>query len=217
MAREKSTPEEQLLKLIEKGGEAGTTRFKRKRRLFLRLGNIKMLWLSILKKISWALARLKGGLKEPNLKVLNKIFLILSMALLAYSIMDFIFGRPDIGEVYARLHPVKEKKPPVKIKAPTQPFLHYLEMVRRRNIFSPIMLKEPERPELKKQRLQDMIKDLNLVGVSWGEEPMAMIEDKQEKKTYFLKKGDTINQFKIEDILTDRVILSFEGEKIELL
>jgi len=43
-----------------------------------------------------------------------------------------------------------------------------------------------------------------------------MIEDKTEKKTYFLKKGDKIKEFEIEDILENKVILNFKGKKIEL-
>jgi len=44
-----------------------------------------------------------------------------------------------------------------------------------------------------------------------------MIESKKTNQTYFLKKGETINGLKIEEILTNKVILSYEGEKGELI
>ena len=96
--------------------------------------------------------------------------------------------------------------------------MHYLEMVRRRNIFSPIVLKEEEeKPKIQKAQLKDMAKDLNLVGISMDPEPVAMIEDRKEKKTYFLKKGDPIGKFTVEEITGATVILAYEGETIELM
>ena len=217
MARQRPTPEEDLLNLIEKGDDAGAARFKRKRGFFLSLSSLKSSWLSLGSGISRGLSGFKSGLREPNLKVLNKVFLVISLVLLTYSIMDFAFSRPDIEEVYRKSRLVKERRPLRKPAEELRPFLHYLEVVRRRNIFSPIVLKEAEKPEVKKKRLQEMAKDLSLVGISWDKEPVAMIEDKKAKKTYFLKKGDEINEFKIEDISENKVILSFKGEKIELI
>lgn len=218
MARQRPTPEEELLNLIEKGEDAGAAGFKRKRGFFLSLSSLKNSWLFLGRRIGHGLAGFKSGLREPNLKVLNKVFLVISMGLLTYSIMDFVFRRPDIEEVYRKSRLVKKREPLRKPAEEPRPFLHYLEVVRRRNIFSPIRLKEAEKPEVKKKRVQEMAKDLSLVGISWDDkEPVAMIEDKKEKKTYFLKKGGMINKLKIENILKDRVILSFGGEKVELI
>ncbi len=215
-AKQGFTPEEQLLKLMKKGDEAENTKFSRRRKPFLNFGNLKGLRYSLTKGIGRLLTRLSNGLREPNLKALNKIFFILSVVLLGYSVAGFVFGRPDIKEVYEKSRLMEWKQSGQEAISDVRPFLHYLEVVRRRNIFSPIVLKEAEKPEAKKKRLQEMVKDLSLVGISWDKEPVAMIEDKKAKKTYFLKKGQKINKFKIEDILKDRVILRFGGEKIEL-
>ena len=216
-AKQGFTPEEQLLRLIDKGDEAETAEFRRRRKLFLNFGSLKGLWRFLTKGMSRPLTRLSNGLREPNLKVLNKIFFILSMILLGCSVAGFVFGRPDIKKVYERSRLVKWKQSEQEAISEVRSFLHYLEMVNRRNIFSPIALKETKKTEAKKKQLQEMIKGLSLVGISWGKEPVAMIEDSEAKKTYFLKKGMRINKFKIEDILKDRVILSFEGKKIELI
>ena len=214
MAEQRPTPEEQLLKLIEKEDDGTTARFKRKRNIFLGFSDF---WFSLIKKISQGLARLKDGLREPNLRVLNKFFLVVSILLLGYSVADFVFSRPDINRVYKKSRLVKEKVTQEKLISERRPFLHYLEMVWRRNIFSPITLDEAENPEVQKKQLQEMVNDLGLVGISWGEEHVAMIEDKKAQKTYFLKKGDKINNLKIENILKEKVILSFEGKEIELI
>jgi hypothetical protein len=215
MAKKRPTPEEQLLDLIEKGETVPTQGIKRRKAAFL-----KRFWLSFKAGISGIIKRLKDGLKEPNLKVLNRIFLIICLGLIAYSVTDFIFKRPDINKVYRNaqlmIRKIKNSKIPSLVEQ--HPFLHYFEMVRRRNIFSPVVLKEEEKkPEVKKVSLDSLAKDLKLVGISWGKNPIVMIEDSKAKKTYFLKKGEMINEFKIDNILTDRVILSFGGETIQLM
>ena len=43
-----------------------------------------------------------------------------------------------------------------------------------------------------------------------------MIEDKQSVKTFFVKRGQMIGPVKVEAIFKDKVVLSYEGEEIEL-
>ena len=131
--------------------------------------------------------------------------------------MDFVLNRSDIKEAYKKSRHVKESIEDGEPISEARPFLHYLEMVQRRNIFSPIALKQEEKPEVGKEQLQEMASDLGLVGISLDGEAMAMIENTKENKTYFLKKGDKIGNFKIEDIQENKVILNFEGKKIELI
>ena len=215
MAKEKFTPEEQLLKLIEKGEATPTPGLKPKK-----VGFLKKLWLPFANNLGWSIRKLKKGLKEPNLKVLNRVFLFMCIGLVVYSMTDFIFKRPDINEFYQKTRQAIKKieKTEIKPLVEQHPFLHYFEMVRRRNIFSPVILKKDKpKPEAKKITLRKLVKDLRLVGIAWSEEPVAMIEDTATKKTYFLKSGESINDFKIDNILKDRVVLSFEGETIELM
>ncbi len=217
MAKKRPTPEEQLLDLIEKEGDANTLKFKRRRKFFLGFGNLLRSGVSFKRAITRSIARLKANIREPNLKVLNKTFLIICIVLIGYSISDFISKGPDINEVYKKAQAVKYKELEEKPGIKPRPFLYYLEIVQRRNIFSPIRLKEAKKPEVDKGQLSEMTKDLKLVGISWGKEPIVMIEDKKAKKTYFLKKDDVVNKFKIDEVLEDRVILSYEGQKIELM
>ncbi len=216
MAKQGFTPEEQLLRLIDKGDEVA--KFRQKKKLFLNFSGLKGFWRFLTKGISRPLTRLIKGLRDPNLKTLNRVFFVLSVVLLGYAVVAFVFGRPDIKAVYEKSRLMKWRQSEQKEVSEARPFLHYFEMVNRRNIFSPIALKETKsNKEVKKKQLQEMIGELDLVGISWSKDPVAMIEDSKTKKTYFLKKGMKINKFKIEDILKDRVILSFEGGEIELI
>lgn len=221
MAKNKLTPEEQLLNLIEKGEGFTKLKAEQKKVSFLAFINLRKLWLflpSLKRTLRAKLAKLKSGIKEPNLKVLNKVLIVVSIALIGYLITDFTFRRPDINQICKKISTAKGwsffKEVP---EAEVRPFLHYLEMVQRRDIFSPVMLKIKENPEVQTKKILDtLIENLKLVGISWGREPQAMIEDKKAKKTYFLKTGDTITNLKIEAVLKDKVILNYKGEKVEL-
>jgi type II secretory pathway component PulC len=65
-------------------------------------------------------------------------------------------------------------------------------------------------------RLDTEIKN-NGVGIAWSNDPDAMIEDTKTHRTFFLKKGQTIDEeIKVQAIFKDRVVLSYKGEEIEL-
>ena len=216
------TPEEQLLNLIEKGGgDPGAVKFRQRRRKFFLASIFRKLGLSFKGGLASITARLKSGAKEPDLKVLNKGLIIIAVALVGYLIVDFVYKQPDINLLYERVSAKKRRilpEGPEAIKGEVRPFLHYLEMVQRRDIFSPVELKKvKEEAVIKQTDLAERAKDLNLVGIAWAKNPQAMIEDKQAEKTYFLKAGEAINEFTIETILKDRVILSYEGMKIDLM
>ena len=58
---------------------------------------------------------------------------------------------------------------------------------------------------------------LTLMGIVSGEPPQAIIEDSETKKTYFVTTGQAVVDGAIlEQVLDNRVILSLQGEKIEL-
>ena len=62
----------------------------------------------------------------------------------------------------------------------------------------------------------EKLKDLSLKGIIAGDKPQAIIEDEKNKKSYFLYKGESVNDIKVEDIQSDRVILRVNGEVLEL-
>lgn len=59
-----------------------------------------------------------------------------------------------------------------------------------------------------------LVKDLQLVGISFGEKPVAMIERQQQ--TYVLKVGESLGEFTVKEILKDRVILHVGNQDLEL-
>ena len=226
MAKTEHTPEEQLLSLIEEGKDFA--RLKQKRRkvaplIFDRIGNIWAAPFFIYKLAKAKLIRLKSGTGEANLKPVINILFMVSIALLGYLIIDFVFGSPDISHIYERSLSKRQDGPGGLDEADSKTFLSYLAMVQRRNIFSPITIEGTQAGQetAQKEALQKTIKELSvnlrLAGIALKPAPQVMIENKNTNETLFLKEGDTINKLTVQKILSDRVILSYEGETIELL
>ena len=63
---------------------------------------------------------------------------------------------------------------------------------------------------------ESMTLGVRLVGVDWGEPPVAMLEDLKTGKTYFVKKNDRIRDMQVKEIFKDKVNTSFHGRTVEL-
>ena len=65
-------------------------------------------------------------------------------------------------------------------------------------------------------RILDATETLKLVGISWSNDPDAIIEDTKDTKTFFVKTGQKIGEVKVQAIFKDKVVLSYQGEETEL-
>lgn len=168
-----------------------------------------------------------GGERKYS-KFINMTLMAMLIATTAFFIYDLISSKPQQGVSIAGRGPdiasqefqstVKEKESMEQQTRPV-PFSSYAESIGKRELFRPIkteVQKEKAKIEKKSETAEEKLKNLSLIGIVSGETPQAIIEDKKNQKTYFLNKGQTVNQMTLEDILSDRVILNFEGEKFEL-
>jgi len=89
----------------------------------------------------------------------------------------------------------------------------YKEILERRDVFSPYILKVT----LADIPVVEALGDLKLVGISWLRDPIVMIEDTKTAKTYFLKAGAKIENIEVKNIFKKRVIINFGGEEKELI
>ncbi len=221
MAKNKPTPEEQLLNLIEDGEGPSTLSLKRKKASPFTSINLSALSAILARlKISikdW-LIQLKGGIDEPNLKAWNKVLAVAAVILFVYLTADFTLRRLDITQFTKKVSAAKGRSFQENVTADIKPFLYYLEMVQRRDIFTTVKLMSAENPaDEAKKTMAALVKDLKLVGISWGAEPEVIIEDTKDGKTYFLKTGESVGQFKIDLISKDKVTLDLNGQKADLM
>ena len=62
-------------------------------------------------------------------------------------------------------------------------------------------------------RILDATESLKLVGISWSDNPDAIIEDTKDTKTFFVKIGQKIGDVKVQAIFKDKVVLSYQGKR----
>lgn len=161
-------------------------------------------------------------------KFLNLALVIMLIVVIMFYIFDLVSSkleRPTFGRLHKsdiasrRPQPAISEPQNAKLEAQTTPFSTYAEAIGKRELFKPPKSEAvEEKPTTQKtESASDKLKYLSLIGIIGGERPQAVIEDKKDKKTYFLNKGQTVSEMKVEDILKDRIILDFDGEKVELV
>jgi hypothetical protein len=224
MAQERSlTPEKQLLKIIEtsKANSVGVHAQTSKR--------YGMSWLNFgawLGRISFLKVRFEKifqgfSLEQLDVKVTNRILGFLVAVLLLYFSGSLIASLVNLSKT-----PRLESTAPVaKIEAnfPEATGLkkaasYYLDKVRERDIFTMGLKKTAEKqsennPSAKSLEIASTLK---LVGISWSNDPDAMIEDTKELKTFFVKRGEMVGDAKVQAIFKDKVVLSLGKEEFEL-
>jgi len=166
----------------------------------------------------------KGDFRQFNIKGINNILFLSIFILAGYLIIDMTRLRevPNLE--------LKGQGGPGAVDFPEAPFLkktasYYLEKVMQRSIFKMGMPEEvvevsdvdvPAGPKAPSSRIIEKAQDLRLVGISWSDDPDAMIEDEKALRTFFVKRGQLVEELKVEAIFKDKVVLSYEGEEIEL-
>lgn len=223
MAKDRSTPEEELLSLIQEGDEGfSQPKQQKKKAKFSLAGKIKKakrLFPFLYEAAKKKLIELKEGTGETSLKPTIKVLAIIAVILFIYSVADFALGRPDISRIKERLA-VDTDRYTIADDAEEEKIAIYRAALDRRDIFAPFIVErdpEPDRGlEAVREEAQRLASGLDLVGIMLSPRPQAMIEDKNQGRTFFLEEGDTIGDFTIKEILSDKVILDYKGEKIEL-
>lgn len=161
-------------------------------------------------------------------KFFNLALVIMLVVVIMFYIFDLVSSnleRPTFGRLHKSEGASRPPRPAIsgpqnaKLEAQPAPFSTYAEVIGKRELFKPPKSETvKEKPTAQKtESASDKLKYLSLIGIIGGERPQAVIEDKKDKKTYFLNKGQTVSGMKVEDILEDRIILEFDGEKIELV
>ena len=96
----------------------------------------------------------------------------------------------------------------------------YLASMKDRNIFTPFEkgpMKQVVDVSAQNRRIAQKTKAYKLVGVSWlnnVDTASVMLENIEQKKTYFLQKGEKVGDIIVKTIYADSVALGYENEEI---
>lgn len=223
MAEERAlTPERELLRLIEEpGAKEKIPRAKIRRKIFSLFSPI-----AFKARLSFLKTKFKGDLNlqkfiHLEIKVINRFLEISIFILIFYLVGNFVVSiinldkKPGLGleikktlalSVFPQISPLKTAS-------------YYLEKARARDIFKMGLSGVADAKQISKMpvsKIVEVSKNLKLVGISWSQDPDAIIEDIQAGRAYFLKRGQVINDFQVKAIFKDKVILRYQEEEIEL-
>src|SRR3989338_5040508 len=162
---------------------------------------------------------LKNSILDPRaLKAFNKYTVIIIAIIAGYFILDMILVRPSrnaaslisSASVSVPIVPVAGKTMPIETKS----YSYYSNRMSGRNIFSasPYIQTESQ-GELSGEMSGG---NVELVGIVPGDNPQAIVENKKNQKTYYLIKGQSIDEITVEDISGDKVVLEYRGKRMTL-
>ncbi|MBN2119712.1 MAG: hypothetical protein JW734_01475 [Candidatus Omnitrophica bacterium] len=220
------TPERELLKLIEekKAGSsfAGKGSLRKGLSLFS-LGGLRGRFSFF--KVS--LFKVFSGQVSLDITDINKLLIIAALGIFSFMSFDLATSMLGIKEQVDSAFKIDRDikgfnvKDIAFLKNPS----FYLEKARKRDIFKMTSkeIKDEAKKEGEEAAKQDPVKEvakmtanLKLVGISWSDDPDAMIEDTKAQKTFFLKRGDFIGEVEVAGIFKDKVILRYQGQEKEL-
>jgi type II secretory pathway component PulC len=146
-----------------------------------------------------------------NLGKLFTFLLILSLAAAALSLWQTsrYQGETMIPEFNATAAgPLFEQKNPIK------PPVDYQQVVSSRRLFGAADTQKTA--EKHGPSANEIIAGLNLQGIVAGLEPKAMIEDKKNQKSYYVKEGEYVGEVQVKKIGEGKVTLELNGEDFSL-
>jgi len=216
MANEPHSDRQRLLKLID--GDAATLKVaETKKKLADTSRKLKELLFIAKERTTEALRRLRKGelsFPWPGSLPVNRILAVLLALMSVYLVTRFVgitlFGRGNVVPLASKYEAGKDSS-----FTELRPLGYYLDQVSGKDIFNPQKLAQASaaREEISSGK---PFAGFKLVGIDWGEKPVALIEDTQAGKTYFVKKGDSVKDIKVMEVLRDRVKIIYYNKLFEL-
>ena len=241
MVQNKPTPEEQLLKLIEGGGnpappKAGVSPAVEKSKAESAAGIAKPSSAG-LGKIAGFLEHFKGRLfsKSQNtsstavmdIKNVNRALAGLVILAVLYLIVDGLFFKAGDSKFMAQVSTSDAVFPMTNAASSMATDLRvYKDNLQRRNPFLPPQVHETTGPANSgagaaaagagSGTMTEMLQAYKLVGISVSDQPLAMIEEVSSGRTFFLRKGQEFKGMKVQTVSREKVTLTYEGQKGDL-
>lgn len=146
---------------------------------------------------------------------IQKIINVLMFIALFYFTGTFVY--PWFSEKEIKLPvilPEGRQKDIVENLEKPKSFEYYQDAGRVQGFFARPLVSQPQGPSVVAGA--ELLKDFALVGIISGDNPQAVIEDKKNQKTYYLKKGQFMGEFQVEQIEAGKIVLSYENQNYEL-
>lgn len=172
------------------------------------------------------------GNRKINLKVTNQVLVAILVGLTVLLLYVSLREKPEVSSVVAAIANIKLPEVEYKTITKFEELSFYLGQIKKRDIFSifqekkkevPVKVvepvKAPEPPPVPVVPIEEKAKNIKLIGISWGENPKAMIKNTNTQNVQFGSIGEKIDEtdLTIKKILKDEVILISEGQEMSLM
>ena len=207
--KDKLTPEEKLLRIIEDPVSGG------KRHNFFESYKKKAPDLKVLIAEVKKFRLNRETFKKLNLRIANRIVVGACVCFTLFLIFSFISDNIYYKRSFEKLSSEASGESVINKVFPAIDVTES-ELVKetgQRNMFSFL---PPKAEAAVTTEVPTVITDFKLVGILWSDNPQAMIEDKKDQKTYFLKSGEKIKEIMVKEILRDKVVLGSGDREWEL-
>lgn len=228
MAASKDTAEERLLRMIE-GPRGGSPTVASRAAAVFSIQRLLGGWRSVTSRLTFRRrsrpaprARQSGDGLLWRLLVVERVFWLILVALVAYVVVDLGVVAPARGRLPAVAMPQASQSPATDPgvsgagNAGLRPLAEYREALMNRNPFgiaSNQLGTSRMRGEQVRSRLQELAAMLKVVGLNRGRVPEAIIEDTAASRTYFVKVGDQVGEMTVTAIDQRGVTVTYEGEE----
>lgn len=209
LGKDKITPEEKLLKIIENPGMQ-----RPKMSILTKINKVKI-DAFVLRVKAFRFDR--SLIKKLNLRIATKTLAVCCVLITIILIFDFLIAA---GSISRRLEKTLQltNTSIAEEKKTALPILNLEEVItqtKRRNMFT-FLLATAEAQAGENQTRASKIPNLKLVGILWSSSPQVMIENTGDQRTYLLSQGEQVEQVTIKKIFRDKVVLELEGQEQEL-
>ncbi|MDD2702654.1 MAG: hypothetical protein PHC33_01430 [Candidatus Omnitrophica bacterium] len=154
-------------------------------------------------------------LSRVHAPVLSVRFAVMFLFVLScvYFLSEVIYPFVGLQKINAAFDPPDNGDPGAPALPDLKPFQYYLDGIANRQVFKVSCAGNPE--SFVSTLGPESIRDFSLVGIISGDNPQAIIQDNKTQKTYYLNKGQSIAEYTIEEVLSDKVILNAGGQRYE--
>lgn len=157
-----------------------------------------------------------------NLHLINRVLWLVILGVGVFVTYDYMEGTEELN---ARLQTLQGSALPIQSATDVQPMVlqsrvedlsTYVKTVKDRNPFTGARLVEDKVQQVveveEEVDLAAMAEGLVVVGLDRGLNPEALVEDSKNQRTHFLKPGDKIREFTVQEIDVQGIVLDYEGQ-----
>lgn len=150
------------------------------------------------------------------IRIQQGLVILVGVSLLFFFASRLFLQRQPLSTLSLSEETPTPKGPPPQETSERPPYDYYGQVIGKRNLFR-AGLPAKGGSQTDAPAIEDRLKDFALLGIVSGTTPQAIVEDKEGQKTYFLTEGEALGEMRIEQILEEKVTMSYEGELYELV